>query len=110
MFLFLVRDPPYYQALYWDTQGILSSIYFLAIPFFIFMANMLDRSGIAEDLYVMMHRWIGRLGGGLAMGTVLICTILAAMVGLSSAACYTESGQESIPTYQLVFAPTEESE
>ena len=89
VFLFLVWDVPYYQAIYWDARHILSSVLFLPIPLFIFMANMLERSGIAEDLYVMMHRWMGRLGGGLAMGTVLICTLLAAMVGLSSAAVVT---------------------
>ncbi len=89
VFLFLVWDVPYYQAIYWDAEKILGTMSLLPIPLFIFMANMLDRSGIAEDLYVMMHRWMGRLGGGLAMGTVLICTLLAAMVGLSSAALVT---------------------
>ena len=97
IFLLLVWDPPYYQAIYWDMQQVLGSFSFLAIPLFIFMANMLERSGIAEDLYTMIHRWIGRLAGGLAMGTVLICTLLAAMVGLSGAAVVT-MGVTALPS------------
>ena len=56
----------------------------VCIPLFIFMANMLERSGIADDLYSMMHKWFGPVNGGLAMGTVVICTIFAAMSGVSA--------------------------
>ena len=63
-----------------------ASFEFLAIPLFIFMANMLERSGIAEDLYNTMNRLIGRRPGGLAAGTIMICTIFAAMAGISGAA------------------------
>jgi tripartite ATP-independent transporter DctM subunit len=58
----------------------------LAIPLFIFMAMILERSGVADDLYTLMHRWMGPLPGGLAIGTVIICTIFAAMSGISGAA------------------------
>lgn len=66
--------------------GNTSSFEFLAIPLFIFMASMLERSGIAEDLYQTMQRFVGRRRGGLAAGTVVICTIFAAMAGISGAA------------------------
>lgn len=56
----------------------------VAVPMFILMANMLERAGIAEDLYSAMHLWMGPLRGGLAMGTVLICTLFAAMSGVSA--------------------------
>jgi tripartite ATP-independent transporter DctM subunit len=78
------------------TSQVRSFIY-MSIPMFIFMANMLERSGIAEDMYVMMYRWLGRLKGGLAMGTVIISTIMAAMVGLSSAATVT-MGVTALPS------------
>jgi len=55
------------------------------------MGNMLESAGIAEDLYEMMHRWMGSLRGGLAVGTVAICTILAACTGISGAAVVTTS-------------------
>ncbi len=61
----------------------------VTIPLFIFMAYMLERAGIAENLYITIQYWSGRLKGSLAMGTVVISTILAAMVGLSSAAIIT---------------------
>ncbi len=66
--------------------GNTSSFEFLAIPLFVYMANMLERSGIAEDLYETMYRFIGARRGGLAAGTVMICTIFAAMAGISGAA------------------------
>src|SRR4030042_1849434 len=58
----------------------------ISIPLFVLMAMLLERSGVAEDLYQMMHNWLGPLGGGLAIGTVIICTIFAAMSGISGAA------------------------
>lgn len=61
----------------------------IAIPMFIFMAAVLERAGIAEDLYTMMHQWMGQLRGGLAMGTVLICTLFASMAGITGAATVT---------------------
>lgn len=58
----------------------------LAIPLFFLMAHMLQHSGIADDLYGAVHQWMGGLRGGLAIGTVLICTLFAAMSGISGAA------------------------
>ena len=48
------------------------------------MVMLLERSGVAEDLYQAMYLWMGQLRGGLAAGTVGICTIMAAMTGLSA--------------------------
>ena len=50
------------------------------------MGNFLEVSGIADDMYEMMYRWIGGIPGGLASGTVIICAIFAAMAGISGAA------------------------
>lgn len=65
------------------------TIIMVAVPMFIFMGAMLERSGIAEDLFTAMHRWFGPLRGGLAIGTVGICTVFAAMTGISATACVT---------------------
>ncbi len=62
-----------------------NSFVFLAIPMFVFMGNMLEMSGIAKSLYDMMYKWMGGLRGGLAIGTVAICAVFAAMVGVSGA-------------------------
>ena len=58
----------------------------LAIPLYVFMATVLQRSGIIEALYRSMELWFARLPGGLAVGTVVICTIMAAMTGIVGAA------------------------
>jgi len=69
-----------------QTYGAMGKFSLLAIPLFIFMAMILERAGVADDLYAMMHRWMGPVRGGLAMGTVLICAIFAAMSGISATA------------------------
>lgn len=55
-----------------------------SVPFFLFMANMLKQSGIADDLYEAMYKWMGGLRGGLGIGTVLVCALIAAMTGVSA--------------------------
>ncbi len=58
----------------------------ICIPLFIFMGFILHNSGIAKDLFDAVYLWSGGLRGGLGMGTILICAIMAAMIGVSSAA------------------------
>jgi tripartite ATP-independent transporter DctM subunit len=60
-----------------------------AIPLFIFMAAMLERSGLIDDMYTVVYKWLGGLRGGLAAATVFASTILAAMVGIVGAAVVT---------------------
>jgi len=55
---------------------------FIAIPLFIFMAAVLQVVGVGERLYDAMYKWMAGLKGGLAIGTVLICTVIAATTGL----------------------------
>jgi tripartite ATP-independent transporter DctM subunit len=58
----------------------------LAIPLFILMASILQRSGVADALYDTIHKWFGGLNGGLAAGTVVIAAMFAAMSGVAAAA------------------------
>jgi len=69
--------------------GFMRTVILIAVPLFIFMACVLERAGIAEDLYTAMRYWMGGLRGGLAAGTVLICTLFAAMSGVSAAGTVT---------------------
>ena len=57
---------------------------FLAIPLFLIMAIIFQYSGIASQLYEAIHLWMGRLRGGLAIGTVLIGAIIAALSGIGA--------------------------
>ena len=66
--------------------GATLNIILIACPLFIFMANVLQFSGLADRLYDMIYTWSGRISGGLAMGTVFICAVFAAMSGISGAA------------------------
>jgi tripartite ATP-independent transporter DctM subunit len=64
---------------------ITGSFSLMAIPLFVFMANMLSVSGIADELFEVMYRWMGSVRGGLAIAAVITCTILGAMVGTGGA-------------------------
>ncbi len=66
----------------WSTM---ESFTLVAIPLFVFMSMILERTGVASDLYRAMHLWFGGFRGGLAIGTLFICAIFAAMVGVSGA-------------------------
>jgi tripartite ATP-independent transporter DctM subunit len=74
-----------FSALY----GNMDQELFIAIPLFVLMASLLQISGIAKDLYDAMHKWMSGLSGGLAMGTVMICTLIDAMSGLGATATIT---------------------
>lgn len=63
-----------------------ASYYVLAaVPLFVFMGVMLERSGIAEKLFEAIHLWTRRLPGGLAVSTVLLCVVFAAASGVVGA-------------------------
>ncbi|MDD3655801.1 MAG: TRAP transporter large permease subunit [Atribacterota bacterium] len=61
----------------------------LAIPPFIFMGSILSKSGVAERIYQAIYVWSGRIRGSLAIGTVIMCAIIAAMSGTNIAGTVT---------------------
>ena len=65
--------------------GLMVNYLLAAIPLFIFMACILEQSGIIEKLYEAVYQWVGGLKGGVASATVVACTLLAAMVGVIGA-------------------------
>ena len=66
--------------------GLMNTFVLVALPLFIFMGLVLESSGIADNLFGMFHKVMGGLNGGLGMGTVIICAMIAAMAGVSGAA------------------------
>lgn len=64
------------------TFGIMMNDALVAVPLFIYMGYMMDRSGIAEGLFDSLQLALGPLRGSLALVTVLLCTILAATTGI----------------------------
>ncbi len=62
--------------------GIMQNPILLAVPLFVFMGVVLEKSKVAEDLLVTMGVLFGRLRGGLAISVVIVGTILAASTGI----------------------------
>ena len=57
----------------------------VSVPLFIFMACILERAGIAEQIFRAVHVWAGRMRGGLAVAVIISCALMAAMVGVIGA-------------------------
>ena len=89
IFLYFHQGPGAFYLIASKMWDLMETSALIAIPLYVFMALILERSGVAHDLYRMMHLWWGGVRGGLAIGTVLICTIFAAMSGISGAAVVT---------------------
>lgn len=68
----------------------------LAVPMFILMGNLLLTHRIGQDLYDGMYRWFGRLPGGLAIASTVVCAIFGFMSGSNTAAAAT-IGSVAIP-------------
>ena len=66
-------------------EGISTNFILAAVPLFVFMGSMLERSGIAQQLFNAIHMWTRRLPGGLSIGTVIMCIIFAASTGVIGA-------------------------
>ncbi|MBT6312276.1 MAG: TRAP transporter large permease subunit [Alphaproteobacteria bacterium] len=65
-----------------NATGLLESYPLVAVPLFVFMANILERSGVAEDLFDAMSLLAGNLRGGVAVQTTLVAVVMAAMTGI----------------------------
>ena len=89
IFTYIFMGPDMLFLLASRTRSTLFIYVMVAVPLFMFMANILDKVGLADDLYHAFLLWMGPIRGGLAMGTILICTAMAAMSGVSAAGVLT---------------------
>ena len=78
-------DPVFLSALPSRIFGIMGNYTLLAIPYFIFLGSMLEKTGIAEKLLLTMGILFGRLRGGLALAVVIVGALLAATTGVVAA-------------------------
>lgn len=74
----------------------LNSFVMTAIPLFIFMGEVMLRSGISDSLYSGISKWVGRLPGGLLHSNIVSCALFAAISG-SSIATSATVGTVAIP-------------
>ena len=82
---FLLMGPRVFDMFRLGSFKILSSFIFMAVPLFIFMGAMVEKSGLAEKMYDTLYVLLGGFRGGLAISVIIIGTILAACVGIIAA-------------------------
>jgi tripartite ATP-independent transporter DctM subunit len=91
-----VFDVPLLFALPERTFGTMSNFTLLAVPFFIFMGTVLEKSKLAEQLLETIGALFGRFRGGLAIGVIVVGALLAAATGVVGASV-TAMGLISLP-------------
>ena len=62
--------------------GLTTDYVLISVPLFIFMACLLERSGIARDMYTSLNAWMSRTRGGIALVTAVMAIVMAAMSGI----------------------------
>ncbi len=77
--------------------GVMTNVTLLAVPLFVFMGVMLERSGLAEELLDTMGLLFGRVRGGLAVSVVVVGALLGASTGIVGATVVT-MGLLAVPT------------
>jgi len=85
IFLVIFGDPQMLNILPSRIFPMMTNYQLSAIPLFIFMATMLERAGVIEELYDAIYKILGRIRGGLAISTIIASTIMAAMAGVIGA-------------------------
>ncbi len=89
MFLYLISDQAALHITPSRIFPMMTNYQLSAIPLFIFMAAVLEKAGLIEELFDVAYKWMGALKGGLGIATVAASTLLAAMVGVIGAAVVT---------------------
>lgn len=97
LYALLFLDPGVMEALPPRVMGVMNNYVLIAVPLFIFMGIMLERSGLASQLLETMAVLMGRLRGGLAVSVVFVGALLAASTGIVGATVVT-MGLISLPT------------
>lgn len=97
MYAICFLGPDALMALPSRFMGVLNNYNLIAVPLFIFMGIMLEKSGLAESLLETMAMLFGKLNGGLAISVVIVGALLAASTGIVGATVVT-MGFISLPT------------
>ncbi|MCP5514529.1 MAG: TRAP transporter large permease subunit [Spirochaetales bacterium] len=81
----MLFGPNSFDLIYGRVYAIVTDYGLMAVPLFVFMGNMLEKSGIAKKMYDALYLWFGGFRGGLAIVSIVIGTIMAASVGIIAA-------------------------
>ncbi len=90
-------DPVVFSALPTRIMGVMTNYVLLAVPLFVYMGIMLEKSGLAESLLETMAMLFGHIKGGLAISVIVVGALLAASTGIVGATVIT-MGLISLPT------------
>jgi tripartite ATP-independent transporter DctM subunit len=93
----IVFDIDFFYLLSLRVYGTMNNFVLLAVPLFVYMGIMLEKSGLAENLLETMALIFGRFRGGLAIAVVIVGAMLAASTGIVGATVVT-MGLISLPT------------
>jgi tripartite ATP-independent transporter DctM subunit len=85
VFSLMLYGPPGLALVVSRVFTLLGNSVLVAVPLFVFMATILERSGIAEDIFSAVTAWAGGVPGGLAVAVIITSTLMAAMVGVLGA-------------------------
>jgi tripartite ATP-independent transporter DctM subunit len=85
VFGFILYGPPGLILVVTRVFTLLGNNVLISVPLFVFMACLLERSGIAEDIFKVVSAWAGKVPGGLAVAVIITSTLMAAMVGVLGA-------------------------
>lgn len=81
VFGFIMMGPSVFSYVIFRMFDIMTNFTAITLPLFVFMANMISKSGVAEDLLTTFYQWAGSVRGSLAAATVFACALIGAMVG-----------------------------
>lgn len=87
----------FFQLLPLRIWGTMTNYVLIAVPLFVFMGMMFEKSGLAEELLETMAMLFGKLRGGLAISVIVVGAVLAASTGIVGATVVT-MGLLSLPT------------
>lgn len=84
-FAFIEGKAAMLNIIFSQTWGAMNNFVIVAVPLFIFMAYILQKTNVVEDLYDAIFKWSGGLRGGLAIATVIVGAVLGAVSGVVAA-------------------------
>ncbi|MFC1867306.1 TRAP transporter large permease [Thermodesulfobacteriota bacterium] len=94
--IIIFLDVPILYQIAENAEETCSNLFLVALPLFLLMAEVVNLSGIGDDVYTAAHSWLGWLPGGLAISSIVACAGFSAVSGSSPATAATV-GMVSIP-------------
>ena len=97
--MFLFSDAPLWNIMSSQAWGVNTNFILVAVPLFVLMGELVNRSGIGERMYAVISRWIWFLPGGLIHTNIVSCAVFAACSG-SSVATSATIARASLPSFR----------